>query len=138
MIIAITIMDVFPEKRKEVFQTLLSLIEPPGKEKGCLSYGIFRDIEDDNVFNLISEWETRQHLDRHMRSDRFRVLLGTKSLLAEPLKIQIYTVSDSEGIEAVNYARKKRNRVSPFSCGKETADQNAVIRQSVQNAGLCT
>ncbi len=35
-------MDVY---HKEVFQTLLSMIEQPGKEKGCLSYGIFCDIE---------------------------------------------------------------------------------------------
>jgi quinol monooxygenase YgiN len=113
MIIAITIMDVFPEKQKEVLQTLLSMIEPPGKEKGCLSYGIFRDIEDKNNFNLISEWETRKHLNQYMRSDRFRVLLGTKSLLSEPLKIQIFTVSDSEEIEAVNCGRKNKNRFFP-------------------------
>lgn len=107
MIIAITIMNVFPEKQKEVLQTLLSLIEPPAKEKGCLSYGIFCDIEDKNVFNLISEWETRKHLEHHLRSDRFSVLLGTKSLLCEPLNIQIFTISGSEGTEAVNSARKK-------------------------------
>ena len=107
MIIAITIMNVLPEKQKEVLQTLLSMVEPPGKEKGCLSYGIFCDIEDKNVFNLISEWETHQHLNHHMRSDRFSVLLGTKSLLCEPLKIHIFTVSDSVGIEAVNSVRKK-------------------------------
>jgi len=102
-----TVMKVLPEKQKEVLQTLLSMIEPPEKEKGCLSYDIFYDIGDKNVFNLISEWETRQHLDHHMRSDRFSVLLGTKSLLCEPLKIQIFTISDSEGIEAVASVRKK-------------------------------
>ena len=106
MIIVRTIINVLPEKQKEVLQTLLSMIETIGKEKGCLSYGIFCDIEDKNFFNLISEWETRQHLDHHMRSDKFSVLLGTKSLLCEPLKIQIYSVSDSEGIEAVNSTRK--------------------------------
>jgi quinol monooxygenase YgiN len=97
------------EKQKEIMQTLLSMIEAPGKESGCLNYGIFCDIEDKNVFNLISEWETRQNLDDHIKSYRFSVLLGTKSLLCEPLKIQIFTVSNSEGIEAVNSIRKKRN-----------------------------
>jgi quinol monooxygenase YgiN len=106
MIIAITSMDVFPEKQKEVLQTLLSLIEPPGKEKGCLSYGIFCDIEDKNVFNLISEWETRKQLNHYMRSNRFRVLLGTKSLLCEPMKIQIFTVLNSEETEAVDSVKK--------------------------------
>ena len=109
MIIVRIIITVLPEKQKEVLQTLLSLIELPEKEKGCLSYGIFADIEDENVFNLISEWQTRQHLDHHMRSDRFSVLLGTKSLLSEPMKIQIFTVSECEGFEAVNSVRKKEN-----------------------------
>jgi len=101
------IMNVLPEKQKEVMQTLLSMVESPGKDSGYLSYGIFCDIEDKNVFYLISEWKTRKDLDHHMRSDIFSVLLGTKTLLCEPLKFQIVTVSDSEGIEAVNSVRKK-------------------------------
>ncbi|MBU0995102.1 MAG: antibiotic biosynthesis monooxygenase [Proteobacteria bacterium] len=108
-----TIMNVLPEKQKEVLQTLMSLVEPQGKENGCLSYGIFSDIEDKNMFNLISEWETRKHLDLHMGSHRFSVLLGTKSLLCEPLKIQIFTVSDAQGLEAVNYVRKNMKLIFP-------------------------
>jgi quinol monooxygenase YgiN len=108
MIVVRMIMKVLPEKHKEVMQTLLSMIEFPGKDNRYLSYGIFCDIENKNVFNLISEWETRKDLDDHIRSYRFSVLLGTKSLLCEPLKIQIFTVSKSEGIESVNSIRKKR------------------------------
>ncbi len=108
MIVVRIILNVLPEKQKEVMQTLLSLINPPEKECGYLNYGIFCDIEDKNIFNLISEWETRQLLDHHMQSDRFSVLLGIKSLLYEPLQIQIFTVSDTEGIEAVNSVRKKQ------------------------------
>jgi quinol monooxygenase YgiN len=107
MIILIrTIMNVLPEKQKEVMQTLLSLVEQPEKEKGCLNYGVFSDVENKNVFNVISEWENRQHLDRYINSNRFSVLLGTKSLLCEPLKIQILTVADPEEITAVNSVRQ--------------------------------
>ena len=108
MIVVRIIMKVRPEKHKEVMQTLLSMIEPLGKESGYLSYGIFCDIEDKNIFNLISEWETREDLDNHIKSYRFSVLLGTKSLLCEPPKIVIHTVSHSEGMEAVHAARGKR------------------------------
>jgi quinol monooxygenase YgiN len=100
-------MNVRAEKQKEVLQTLLSLLESPGKEKGCLSYEILGNIEDINVFSLISEWQTRRHLDDHMRSDRFSVLLGTKSLLCEPMNIQIFTVAGAEGLESVHSVRKK-------------------------------
>lgn len=88
-------------------QTLLSMIESSRKEKGCLSYDVYCDIEGKTVFSLIEEWETREDLDRHMGSERFSVLLGTKSLLAKPLEINIHTVSLSEGMEVVNALRSK-------------------------------
>ena len=113
MIVVRIIMKVRPEKHKEVMQTLLSMIEPLGKESGYLSYGVFCDIEDKNVFNLISEWETREDLDNHIKSYRFSVLLGTKSLLCEPPQIVIHTVSRLEGMEAVDAVRRKRTRQIP-------------------------
>jgi quinol monooxygenase YgiN len=115
-------MNVLPGKQKEVLQTLLSLIEQPGKGRGCLSYGVFNDIEDENTFTLISAWDTRQHLESHIKSNRFSVLLGTNSLLCEPLKIEILTVSDSEGIETVNSMRKKKTLIYQNSNGNELRD----------------
>jgi len=100
--------NALPEKQKEVMQTLLSMVESTGKEKGCLSHQVFRDIEEENVFSLIDEWETREDLDQHIRSAKFGVMLGTKSLLCEPPNIQIHTISDSQGMAAVNAARDKK------------------------------
>ena len=107
MIILRITMKALMEKRTEMMQTLLSMIEPAGKEKGCLSYGVFSDMEGNTVFNLIEEWETREDLDRHIGSERFSVLLGTKSLLSKPLEMKIHTVSHSEGNEVVNALRGK-------------------------------
>ena len=109
MIIVKITMAARPEKRKEVMQTLLSMIEPTENERGCLSFHAFRDIEDKNVLSLIEEWETRDDLDDHIKSDRFSVLLGTKILLNEQQSIQFHTISHSEGIEAVHAARGKRS-----------------------------
>ena len=114
MIILRITMKARMEKRTEMMQTLLSMIEPAGKEKGCLGYDVFCDIEGNTVFNLIEEWETREDLDRHIRSERFSVLLGTKSLLAKPSEINIHTVSDSEGVEVVNALRDKRTSKKNF------------------------
>ncbi len=91
-------------------QTLLSMIEPPGNGNGLLGYGIYHDIEDNTVFKLISEWESRRHLNAHLSSDRFGVLLGTKSLLCKPIDVQILTISHVEGIEVVKSARKKAGK----------------------------
>jgi quinol monooxygenase YgiN len=107
IIVRIT-MNALIEKRTEVMQTLLSMIEQTENERGCLSCQVFRDIEDKNVFSLIEEWKSREDLNGHIMSDRFSVLLGTKSLLCEPPQIEIHTVSHSEGMETVNAARGKR------------------------------
>ncbi len=108
MIIVRVIMHARPEKQKELVQTLVSMIEPTGREEGCRSHEVFSDIEDKNVFALIEEWETYDDLKSHLRSDRFGILLGTKGLLCEPPQIQIHTVSHSEGMEAIHAARNNR------------------------------
>jgi quinol monooxygenase YgiN len=81
------------------------MIGPMENEAGCLSYALFCNIEDKNLLNLLEEWQTRKDLDRHLRSEMFSVLLGTKSLLCDPPQIQIHTVSHSEGMESVNATR---------------------------------
>jgi len=108
MIITKIIMNALPEKRKEVFQTLLSMIEGIRQEKGCRSFQVFQDIEDENAFSLVQEWETREDLEYHMRSDRFSVLLGTNILLNEKQDIQIHTVLHTEESGIVNAVRGKR------------------------------
>jgi quinol monooxygenase YgiN len=107
-------MNVIPGKQLEMTLTLLSMIEPTEKEAGCISYGVFCDTKDKNRFCLLEEWKTREELDQHIASHRFSILLGTKALLCEPLDIQIFTVSPSEGMNAVFSIRdRKESNKSP-------------------------
>jgi len=105
MIVVRITMNVLPEKQKELVQTILSMIRSMEKATGCLSCALFCKLEDRNLLNLLEEWQTRKDLDQHLRSDMFGVLLGTKSLLTEPHGIHIYTIHQSEGMEAVHAAR---------------------------------
>jgi len=114
MIIFRIAMDVLQEKQKEVMQTLVSMTETAKKEKGCLSYEVFFHMDGKTVFNLIEEWKNREDLERHIRSEGFSVLLGTKSLLAKPLEMKIHTVSHSEGTKAVNVIRGTGPRKENF------------------------
>ena len=107
MIIVRITMNAFLDKRTEVMQTLLSMIEPTENERGCLSFDAFRDLEDKNGFDLIAEWDTLEDLEHYLRSARFSVLLGTKSLLFEPPQIEIHTISHSQGMETVKTVRGK-------------------------------
>ena len=88
-------------------QTLVSLIKPVEKEQGCKSYYVSCDISDKNRFYILEEWNTSKDLNHHIKSLRFGVLMGTKILLRNPLKIQIYTITRTQGMEAVKMARAK-------------------------------
>ena len=107
MIVVRISMNVLPEKQKEVVQTLLSMMGPMEKEAGCLSYSLLCDMRDHNLLSVLEEWENRERLDHHLKSDMFGVLLGTKSLLCQPHGIQVYTVQQAEGMNAVRAARSK-------------------------------
>ena len=52
MIIFKTTMNVFFDKRTEVMQTLLSMIEPTENGRDCLSCHVSRDIEDKKRFKF--------------------------------------------------------------------------------------
>ncbi|MFH1156856.1 MAG: antibiotic biosynthesis monooxygenase family protein [Pseudomonadota bacterium] len=107
MIVVRITLNVIPEKQLEVMQTLVSMIEPTGKEAGCISYCVVCDIKDKNCFSLLEEWKTRENLVQHLMSYRFGILMGISTLLCKPLEISIHTVSRSEGIETIAKARTK-------------------------------
>ncbi|MCF8111513.1 MAG: antibiotic biosynthesis monooxygenase [Desulfobacteraceae bacterium] len=109
MIIVRISIQALAEKQKEVMQTLLSLMVRLERETGCLSYALLSDIKDKNTLYVLEEWENRQKLDNHLKSDLFGVLLGIKSLLRQPHGIRIYTVEKAEGMNAVLAVRGKTN-----------------------------
>ena len=119
MIIVRIKMVALPEKKKEVTQTLLSMIDTARYEEGCLSYEGFCDLEDNYLFSLTEEWASREDLDRHIRSEGFSVLLGARSLLAQPAGIHIHTVSRSEGEEVVRNLRGKGSLKRPLRMVRE-------------------
>ena len=90
----------FPEKRKELFQTLTSLVASIRSQKGCRRCEFCVSAEDENEFCLLGEWENREDLDTHLGSELFKVLLGAMSLLKNPHEINLYTdVSKTESPE---------------------------------------
>ncbi|MFZ0726872.1 MAG: putative quinol monooxygenase [Desulfobacterales bacterium] len=100
MILTFIKMNVRPEKRKELRQTIRSIVQEVRKEKGCVDSTFYQNSENENDFFLFEEWENRQVLDDHLRSARFTVLIGARSLLSRPPEIMIHSVSHSSGLEA--------------------------------------
>ena len=88
-------MKVRSEKRKELTQTLQSIVERVRKESGCLHAGFYLDAENEDDFLVVEEWATDEDSDHHMRSDIFTILVGAGSLMHRPPDIMLHTVSRS-------------------------------------------
>jgi quinol monooxygenase YgiN len=89
-----------PEKRKELSQTLASIVEQVRKQSGCLRAGFYQDVDNEDDFFVTEEWATQKDSDDHLQSDLFTVLMGAKCLLSRPPEIVIHTVSRSRELEA--------------------------------------
>jgi len=98
-----------PEKRKELSQTLSSIVKQVRKESGCLHSDFYQDGENETDFLVVEEWATQKESDDHLRSDIFTVLMGAASLMRRPPEIVIHTVNRSKefgGLEARTQSRE--------------------------------
>ena len=101
MILFIIRMKVLSEKRKELSQTIASLIGPIRTEKGCQRFDFCQSIEDENELSLLEEWDIQENLNSHLKSERFRVLRGAMNLLQEPYEMMFHTVFHPAGMKEV-------------------------------------
>jgi quinol monooxygenase YgiN len=89
------------EKHMELSQTIASLTGSIRMEKGCKCCDFCQSIEDENRLFLLEEWDTRENLMTHLKSEHFRVLRGAMNLLKEPHEMMFYTVFHPAGIEEI-------------------------------------
>ena len=68
----------------------------------CATYA---DIEDANSLLYVEEWETRDAMDARLRAEDLRVLLSVLDLACEPPMFQLDTISETQGLEAIEAAR---------------------------------
>jgi quinol monooxygenase YgiN len=96
VILVIIRMKVFAEKRKELSQTIVSLIDSLRKEEGCRRCDFCQSMEDENALSIFEEWDTREELNLHFKSERFRVLRGAMNLLRQPCEMVVHTISSGK------------------------------------------
>lgn len=84
MIVIIILMKVAPEKRKELSQTIISLKSSIETEAGCRRFELFQSMDDECVLGLLEEWQTKEDLATHMKSENRIVLQGAMNLLVKP------------------------------------------------------
>ena len=85
-------MNVLPEKRMELSQTIASLSGSIRMEKGCQRCDFCQSIDDENRLFLLEEWDTQKNLMAHRKSEHFKVIRGAMNLLQVPYEKMFHTV----------------------------------------------
>ena len=107
MIITTLRMIVPPERRNDLLETLRGMLEPARVERGCLSYRLYEDVEDRNIFFLLEEWKTQNDLERHISTDNFHRLMALMDLLSEQPELRFNTISHTEGMDLIENVLNK-------------------------------
>jgi quinol monooxygenase YgiN len=105
MIVTTTRITVSSANRSELFQTIVTLLNPIRNEKGCLSSRFYLDSADNNSAILVEEWESEEDWDNHLQSRDCAVFLGAVSVLCRPASVEFKLLSYVAGIEAITAAR---------------------------------
>ena len=87
------------EKREEILGILSQLQGPTEVVAECQACRILQDVEDENTLTYLVTWKTREDLEEHLRSDRFRRLLPYIEISREPPEVDFSTIDQVRGIE---------------------------------------
>jgi len=90
-------LKVASQKRDEFLQTIEALLIDLKKEKGFRKSSIYQDVANLNAFHLVEEWETNDDLERYLRSEPFRILIGTLKVLCQESEIRYRMVAEDMG-----------------------------------------
>jgi len=83
-----------PGKEEETKAVLEGLLKPTRQEEGCIQYDMHQDHDDPSLFFFYENWESREHLDRHLKTPHLKDFLGQEdALLEEPVAIHCMTKS---------------------------------------------
>ena len=105
------------ERQKELLQTIRLLADPIRNEDGCISHRWYQDLEDRNAFLLTEEWNCGESLTRHLRSERFGILLGAMKTLGDSERVSFAIASDELDVElGEGLARQGK---APMMCWEE-------------------
>jgi quinol monooxygenase YgiN len=101
-----------PRNQRKIFLDAAQMVVGPTQvQPGCISCRFCQDLNDPDVVILVEEWQTRKELDRHFNSELYRIVLSLVDMSEKPPEFKLCTISKTEGLEALEAARERREFV---------------------------
>jgi quinol monooxygenase YgiN len=79
------------DKIEEVIKLFEELALFSLKEEGCISYELYQDEKDSRILTMVEDWQSKDALDKHTRTEHFTRLVPILGELTEKkLDFNIY------------------------------------------------
>jgi len=108
-----------PERRAEVLEVFQAIQGPVLAQLGCAACHIYEEQGPEPAVVLIESWETQEALERHLRSEAYRLILGAIELSDGQPEVRFDHVSATEGMELIRRARNPGEQSAGSSGGSE-------------------
>ncbi len=109
MIIASYKIKILPEEHHYALKTVRAILGPTGVKPGCMGIVLYQDTSNLDTLILVEQWDSRKNFEHHVRSDDYRNILALIDLSKEPPVIQLNTISQTEGLDAIEAIRIGEN-----------------------------
>jgi quinol monooxygenase YgiN len=90
-------MNVLPDKRQELLDTIEELAHLKQQENGYLDSCVCMNAGNMQRMMLTENWETQDAVDVYMLSEYFQIWLGAMKLLTASAKIEIMNQQEDDG-----------------------------------------
>ncbi|MDR2006377.1 MAG: antibiotic biosynthesis monooxygenase [Acidaminococcales bacterium] len=96
MVIVLAKIPVKPERQTEFLRHARVMIDATRREKGNVSYTLYKNTEDEREFIYVEEWADEEAFDAHLKTRHFSDFKAAeKELLAAAGSVKVYKAAEA-------------------------------------------
>ena len=107
MIQAIVRLYLAREKRTEAQGIICSISERVRAKRGCIGCDVYQNTRKEEILVYEELWESKEDMERHLRSDDYHKLLLVIEMSSHPPDISFNTIQETAGLETIERARQE-------------------------------
>ena len=95
-----------PEKRERILEMLVSVARQAKLIHGCKGCTACEESGNGKAILYLERWESREALQRHIRSGLYLRVLHAMDLASEPPEVSFYEICGEKGLELIRELRE--------------------------------
>ena len=99
MVIVLARLSVNPQRQAEFIEMARPVIAATRREKGNISYTLYKSTENERDLIYVEEWESKNDLARHSQSEHLQKFKKERAgMMAGETSVKVYEVAENAGV----------------------------------------